>query len=155
MTTKPLVGVLFGSESDRKVMEETGAALDRFEIPYEVTVVSAHRNPERTAKYAREARERGIRVIVAGAGLAAHLAGVIAAHTTLPVIAVPMPGSSLGGMDSLLSMVQMPGGVPVATVAIGKPGAKNAGILAAQILALADDALAARLAAFKDELASN
>jgi phosphoribosylaminoimidazole carboxylase PurE protein len=115
--------------------------------------MSAHRSPDRTAEYARRAAGRGIRVIIAGAGGAAHLAGVIAAHTTLPVIGVPIPSTSLNGMDSLLSTVQMPGGVPVATVAIGKPGATNAGILAAQILGVADSAIAKKLEAHKEKLA--
>ncbi|MGD8394134.1 MAG: 5-(carboxyamino)imidazole ribonucleotide mutase [Candidatus Eiseniibacteriota bacterium] len=155
MTTQPVVGVVFGSESDRKVMAEAGTYLDRFEIPYEVQVLSAHRNPARTARYARDAKERGIKVLIAGAGMAAHLAGVMAAHTTLPVIGVPIGGSSLGGFDALLSMVQMPGGIPVATVAIGTAGARNAAILAAEILALSDAGMAARLEAFRRELESN
>ena len=117
-------------------------ALDEFGIAYEIDVTSAHRSPDRTADYARKAAGRGIRVIIAGAGGAAHLAGVIAAHTTLPVIGVPIPSTSLQGMDSLLATVQMPAGIPVATVAIGKPGATNAGILAAQILGVADAAIA-------------
>jgi phosphoribosylaminoimidazole carboxylase PurE protein len=130
---KPLVAIVMGSDSDLSVMEETAKILAEFEVPYEMTVSSAHRSPERTAEHARKAEERGIEVIIAGAGGAAHLAGVIAAHTILPVIGVPME-SGLMGIDSLLSTVQMPGGVPVATVAIGKAGARNAGILAVQIL---------------------
>jgi len=152
LSKRPVVGVVFGSESDRSVMSETGEYLDRFQIPYEVQVLSAHRNPERTAKYARDAAGRGLRVIIAGAGMAAHLAGAIAAHATLPVIGVPLPGSAVNGLDSLLSTVQMPAGVPVATVAIGKAGARNAAVLAAQILALGDDGLAERVKAFKAEL---
>lgn len=132
---KSLVGIVMGSDSDLPVMEETAKVLDEFEIPYEVTISSAHRSPKRTAEYARNAEEKGIEVIIAGAGGAAHLAGVIAAETILPVIGVPIDSSTLKGIDSLLSTVQMPGGVPVATMAIGKEGAKNAGILAAQILA--------------------
>jgi phosphoribosylaminoimidazole carboxylase PurE protein len=130
---KPLVTIVMGSDSDLPVMEETAEVLSEFGVPYEMTVSSAHRSPERTAEYAGKAEERGIEVIIAGAGGAAHLAGVIAAHTILPVIGVPME-SGLLGLDSLLSTVQMPGGVPVATVAIGKAGARNAGILAVQIL---------------------
>jgi phosphoribosylaminoimidazole carboxylase PurE protein len=127
--------------------------LDVLGVPYEVTVTSAHRAPQRTATYASSARDRGLQVLIAGAGLAAHLAGVVAAHTTLPVIGVPLDAGGLRGMDALLATVQMPPGVPVATVAIGKGGAENAAILAAQILALHDDRLATRLAAFKTELA--
>jgi len=142
-----------GSDSDLEIMRAAGKALDDFGIAYEIDVTSAHRSPDRTADYARKAAERGIRVIIAGAGGAAHLAGVIAAHTTLPVIGVPIPSTSLQGMDSLLATVQMPAGIPVATVAIGKPGATNAGILAAQILALADSSVAGKLAQHKDKLA--
>ena len=131
---KPLVSIVMGSDSDLEIMREAGKALDEFGIAYEMDVTSAHRSPDRTADYARKAAGRGIRVIIAGAGGAAHLAGVIAAHTTLPVIGVPIPSTSLQGMDSLLATVQMPAGIPVATVAIGKPGATNAGILAAQII---------------------
>ena len=130
---KPLVTIVMGSESDLPVMEETAKVLADFKVPYEMTVLSAHRSPERTAGYARKARGRGVEVIIAGAGGAAHLAGMMAAHTILPVIGVPLE-SSLRGLDSLLSTVQMPAGVPVATVAIGKAGARNAGILAVQIL---------------------
>jgi phosphoribosylaminoimidazole carboxylase PurE protein len=131
---KALVGIAMGSDSDLPVMEETAKTLDGFGVPYEMTICSAHRSPERTIEYARKAAGRGIEVLIAGAGGAAHLAGVMAAHTILPVIGVPME-SGLMGLDSLLSTVQMPGGVPVATVAIGKAGARNAGILAVQILA--------------------
>jgi len=134
-------------------MQECGKALDGFGIAYEIDVTSAHRSPDRTADYARKAADRGIRVIVAGAGGAAHLAGVIAAHTTLPVIGVPISATSLNGMDSLLATVQMPAGIPVATVAIGKPGATNAGVLAAQILGVADSAIAQKLHAHKEKLA--
>lgn len=131
---KPLVGIVMGSDSDLPIMEEAAKVLDEFEIPYEVNISSAHRSPKKTAEYVRHAEERGIEVIIAGAGGAAHLAGVIASETILPVIGIPIDSSSLKGIDSLLSTVQMPGGVPVATMAIGKAGAKNAGILAAQII---------------------
>src|SRR5471032_1485962 len=147
---KPLVSIVMGSDSDLEIMRETGKALDEFGIAYEIDITSAHRSPDRTADYAKKAASRGIRVIVAGAGGAAHLAGVIAAHTTLPVIGVPIPSTSLQGMDSLLATVQMPAGIPVATVAIGKPGATNAGILAAQILGLASESLARKLESLKE-----
>ena len=149
---KPLVAVLMGSESDMPTMQEALDSLERFGVFYEVKVLSAHRTPQATIAYAKAARPRGIKVIIAGAGGAAHLAGVIAAHTTLPVIGVPMDTRSLAGIDSLLSTVQMPAGVPVATVAIGKSGAKNAGILAAQILAVSDKDLSAKLTGYKREL---
>jgi 5-(carboxyamino)imidazole ribonucleotide mutase len=139
-----------GSASDWPTMEAAAAVLQEFGVPFEARVLSAHRTPDAMAGYARSARERGLKVIVAGAGGAAHLPGMLAASTTLPVVGVPVPTKHLGGLDSLLSIVQMPGGVPVATVAVG--GAKNAGLLAVQILATADDALAARLAAYKDDL---
>ena len=151
--SKPLVSIVMGSDSDLDIMREAATALEGFGIRYEMDVTSAHRAPERTAEYARKAAARGIRVIIAGAGGAAHLAGVIAAHTSLPVIGVPIPSTSLQGMDSLLATVQMPAGIPVATVAIGKPGATNAGILAAQILALSSDPLAKKLASHKEKLA--
>jgi phosphoribosylaminoimidazole carboxylase PurE protein len=151
--SKPQVSIVMGSDSDLDIMREAGKALDEFGIAYEIDVTSAHRSPDRTADFARKAAENGIRVIIAGAGGAAHLAGVIAAHTTLPVIGVPIPSTSLNGMDSLLSTVQMPAGIPVATVAIGKPGATNAGILAAQIIGLADEAVARKLHAHKQKLA--
>ncbi len=153
MSTRPLVSIVMGSDSDLEIMREAGKVLDEFGINYEIDVTSAHRSPDRTADYARKAAGRGIRVIIAGAGGAAHLAGVIAAHTTLPVIGVPIPSTPLQGMDSLLATVQMPAGIPVAAVAIGKPGATNAGILAAQVLALSDPAVAKMLAAHKEELA--
>jgi phosphoribosylaminoimidazole carboxylase PurE protein len=151
--TKPLVSIVMGSDSDLDIMREASAVLEDFGIAYEMDVTSAHRSPERTAEYARQAAARGIRVIIAGAGGAAHLAGVIAAHTSLPVIGVPIPSTSLNGLDSLLATVQMPAGIPVATVAIGKPGATNAGILAAQILALASAELTKKMAAHKEKLA--
>lgn len=150
---KPLVGILMGSDSDLPIMEEAVKVLKGFGIPYEVIVSSAHRTPDKTSKYAKNAEKRGIRVIIAGAGSAAHLAGFIAAETTLPVIGVPIDSSSLNGLDSLLSIVQMPGGVPVASMAIGKAGAKNAGIFAAQILSTADERLRAALKDYKKELA--
>ncbi len=153
--SKPLVSIVMGSDSDLEIMREAGKALEGFGIAYEIDVTSAHRSPDRTAEYARRASGRGIRVIIAGAGGAAHLAGVIAAHTTLPVIGVPIPSTSLNGMDSLLATVQMPAGIPVATVAIGKPGATNAGILAAQILAVADSIIAQKLEAHKAKLAQS
>jgi len=150
---KALVAILMGSDSDLAVMEECAKILSEFEVPYEMTVSSAHRSPDRTAQYARSAEERGIEVIIAGAGGAAHLAGVIAAHTILPVIGVPME-SGLLGFDSLLSTVQMPAGVPVATVAIGKAGARNAGLLAVQILAGKRPELKASLRRYRATLAA-
>ncbi|MBU1052970.1 MAG: phosphoribosylamine--glycine ligase [Proteobacteria bacterium] len=150
----PLVSVIMGSDSDYSVMEETVAILKKFDITFEITVASAHRTPEKAARLALSARERGVKVIIAGAGHAAHLAGVLAAHTSLPVIGVPIDSSCLSGLDSLLSTVQMPPGVPVATVAIGKSGARNAGILAAQILALSDPALCTMLDEFKKDMAA-
>jgi 5-(carboxyamino)imidazole ribonucleotide mutase len=152
--SKPEVSIVMGSDSDLEIMREAGKALDDFGIGYEMDVTSAHRSPDRTAEYARGAAARGIRVIIAGAGGAAHLAGVIAAHTSLPVIGVPIPSTSLNGLDSLLATVQMPAGIPVATVAIGKPGATNAGILAAQILALGSAEVASKMAAHKQKLAA-
>src|SRR2546421_5749355 len=154
-STKPVVSIVMGSDSDLEIMRETAKALEEFGIGYEIDVTSAHRSPARTADFASKAAERGIRVIVAGAGGAAHLAGVIAAHTILPVIGVPIPSTSLQGMDSLLATVQMPAGIPVATLAVGKPGATNAGILAAQILALSSDTLAKKLASYKETLANS
>jgi len=146
---KPLVLIIMGSDSDLGVMEEAGKTLDSFGVPYEMTISSAHRTPERTGQIATDAQKKGIKVIIAGAGAAAHLAGFIAANTTLPVIGVPVDSGSLKGLDSLLSTVQMPAGVPVATMAIGKAGAKNAGIFALQILALSDKGLAERLKEYK------
>jgi len=143
-----------GSDSDLEVMAEAASVLKRFGIPFQMTVASAHRSPSRAAAFASEAKDRGMGVIIAGAGHAAHLAGVLAAHTPLPVIGVPIDSSALKGLDALFSTVQMPPGIPVATMAIGKPGARNAGILAAQILALSDKRLAGKLAAFKEEMAA-
>src|SRR5436190_9428996 len=151
--SKALVSIVMGSDSDLDIMREAATALEGFGIGYEIDVTSAHRSPGRTAEYAQKAAARGVRVIIAGAGGAAHLAGVIAAHTTLPVIGVPISATSLNGLDSLLATVQMPAGIPVATVAIGKPGATNAGILAAQILGVADSAIAQKLHAHKEKLA--
>lgn len=151
MAEKPLVAIVMGSDSDLEIMNEAAKALEGFGIPYEMDVTSAHRAPRRTAEFARTAAERGIKVIIAGAGAAAHLAGVCAAESTLPVIGVPIP-SVLNGLDSLLSTVQMPAGIPVATVAIGKSGATNAGILAAQIIATADPEVAKKMRAHKEKL---
>src|SRR6266567_641256 len=151
--SKPLVAIVMGSDSDLEIMREAGKALDEFGIAYEIDVTSAHRSPARTSEYARNAAGRGIKVIIAGAGGAAHLAGVIAAETTIPVIGVPIPSTPLNGMDSLLAIVQMPAGIPVATTAIGKPGATNAGILAAQILGLSNNALVKKLDVHKETLA--
>lgn len=146
-----LVGIIMGSDSDWPKMKEAAAVLDQFGIPYEVNVASAHRVPEKVAVYARSAEERGLRVIIAGAGLAAHLPGVVAAFTMLPVIGVPLTAGALAGVDALHSIVQMPPGVPVATVAID--GARNAGILAAQIIGSGDPGLRAKLAEFKVKMA--
>jgi 5-(carboxyamino)imidazole ribonucleotide mutase len=153
--SKPLVSIVMGSDSDLEIMREAAKALEEFGIAYEIDVTSAHRSPNRTAEYARKAAGRGIRVIIAGAGGAAHLAGVIAAHTTLPVIGVPIPSTSLQGLDSLLATVQMPAGIPVATVAIGRPGATNAGILAAQMIGLGEGTIAKKLQAHKEKLAKS
>lgn len=150
---KPLVLIVMGSDTDLPVMEEGAKILAQFGIPYEIRISSAHRSPERTSRLAAEAAGRGIRVIIAGAGMAAHLGGVIAAETLLPVIGVPVGGGALNGVDALYSMVQMPGGIPVATMAIGKAGAKNAAIFAVQILALTDGELAGRLTTFRAEMA--
>lgn len=150
--TKPLVSIVMGSDSDLEIMREAANTLHDFGIPHEIDVTSAHRSPARTSEFARAAAGRGVKVIIAGAGGAAHLAGVIAAETTLPVIGVPIPSSSLQGLDSLLATVQMPAGIPVATLAIGKAGATNAGILAAQILALSDERLAQKMREHKQKL---
>jgi 5-(carboxyamino)imidazole ribonucleotide mutase len=147
---QPLVSVVMGSDSDWSVMADAAAALAEFDVPVEVEVVSAHRTPAKLMSYGREARDRGIRAIIAGAGGAAHLPGMLASVTTLPVIGVPVPLARLDGLDSLLSIVQMPAGVPVATVSIA--GARNAGLLAVRMLAMTDDALAARLATFAADL---
>lgn len=149
---KPLVCILMGSDSDLDVMWESAKVLQDFGVAYDMQVLSAHRSPQLVADFAVKAKDEGVRVIIAGAGGAAHLAGVVAAHTTLPVIGVPI-SSAINGLDSLLSTVQMPSGIPVATVAIGKPGAANAGYLAVQILALSDTSLATKLADKKREFA--
>lgn len=145
--------IVAGSSSDLLVMEESARLLKEFGVSCDVVVASAHRSPERTSRLASDAKGRGIKAIIAGAGYAAHLAGYLAAHTTLPVIGVPLDASSLNGLDSLLSTVQMPAGVPVATVSIGKAGAKNAALLAVQILALSDDALSEKLLSYKEAMA--
>jgi phosphoribosylaminoimidazole carboxylase PurE protein len=142
---KVLVSVVMGSDSDLPVMSEATKILDEFGIGYELILTSAHRAPSRTAKFASEAKERGIQIIIAGAGAAAHLAGVIASHTPLPVIGVPIDATSLKGLDALLATVQMPGGIPVATMAIGKAGAKNAAIFASRMMAISDKTLAKKL----------
>ena len=148
----PQVSILMGSDSDLDVMNLAARVLDDFGIPYEVSITSAHRSPEWTRRYLHQAESKGVEVIIAGAGGAAHLAGTIAAHTRLPVIGVPIDSSSLRGFDSLLSTVQMPSGVPVATMAIGKAGAKNAGIFATQILARGNTKLVNKLIAYKKKL---
>ena len=153
MSEKPLVGIVMGSDTDLPIMTETARMLNKFGVPFEIEITSAHRSPVRTSEYARTAIRRGLKVIIVGAGGAAHLAGVIAAETTLPVIGVPMATTTLAGLDSLLSTVQMPGGVPVACTAIGKPGAINAAIYAIEIIATADAELAQKLGAYKEELA--
>lgn len=149
----PRVLIVMGSDSDLPVMEESAKVLAAFGVPYEMRVSSAHRSPQRTAALAAEAAGRGIKVVIAGAGMAAHLAGVIAAETILPVIGVPTGGGALNGLDALYSTVQMPGGIPVAAMAIGTAGGKNAGILAVQILSLSDAELTERLAAYRAKMA--
>jgi 5-(carboxyamino)imidazole ribonucleotide mutase len=150
MTNAPaLVGIVMGSDSDWPKIKAARAALEEFDVQSEVRVMSAHRTPAAVQEYASTARDRGLKVIIAAAGGSAHLAGVIAAHTTLPVIGLPVPTAELGGLDSLLSIVQMPGDVPVATVAVGMGGPRNAGLLAVQILAVADESLAQKFADFK------
>ena len=150
---QPLVGVIMGSRSDWDTMRQADEILTRFDVPHECRIVSAHRTPAWMTEYATTAADRGLEVIVAGAGGAAHLPGMVAANTVLPVIGVPVQSAALGGLDSLLSIVQMPKGVPVATVAIGASGAANAGLLAVAILATSRPALRARLAAFREEIA--
>ena len=152
MSASPLVLIVMGSDSDLPVMQKAAEVLTKFDVPWEMRISSAHRSPVRTMALASEAAERGIKIIIAGAGMAAHLAGVVAAKTTLPVIGVPMPGGALNGVDALYSTVQMPAGIPVATMAIGKAGAKNAGIFAVQILALTDDRLAEALREYRREM---
>jgi len=150
--SKPVVGILMGSDSDLPVMQEAAAMLREFGIDYEMTVASAHRTPKKVLEYCTTAERRGIKVIIAGAGWAAHLAGVIASYTMLPVIGVPIDSSPLRGVDALLSTAQMPAGVPVATMSIGKAGAKNAGVFAAQIIAASDVKMANRLKVFRVEM---
>ena len=150
--SNPVVGIVMGSDSDWPKINKVAAALDEFDVSYEVNVMSAHRTPHVVADYAIGAADRGLQVIIAAAGGAAHLAGVVAAHTSLPVIGLPVPTAELGGLDSLLATVQMPGDVPVATMAVGMGGPRNAGLFAVQILATADDRLKQKLADFKLEL---
>ena len=147
----PLVGIIIGSQSDLEVMRNASETLDDLGIANEIKILSAHRNPEQVNEYAATARQRGLKVIIAGAGMAAALPGVVAAQTPLPVLGVPMETRVMGGIDSLLSMAQMPGGIPVGTLAIGKAGAKNAALLAAAILALSDEGVAGRLDAFRNK----
>ena len=147
----PLVGIIIGSQSDLDVMRNASETLDDLGIANEIKILSAHRNPEQVNEYAATARQRGLKVIIAGAGMAAALPGVVAAQTPLPVLGVPMETRVMGGIDSLLSMAQMPGGIPVGTLAIGKTGAKNAALLAAAILALSDEGVAGRLDAFRNK----
>ena len=147
----PLVGIIIGSQSDLDVMRNASETLDDLGIANEIKILSAHRNPEQVNEYAATARQRGLKVIIAGAGMAAALPGVVAAQTPLPVLGVPMETRVMGGIDSLLSMAQMPGGIPVGTLAIGKAGAKNAALLAAAILALSDEGVAGRLDAFRNK----
>lgn len=149
-----VVSIVMGSISDQDVMNEAAAILKAFEVPFEMRVISAHRTPAAAHEYASTARQRGLRIIIGAAGKAAHLAGVIAASTTLPVLGVPMPTSDLGGLDSLLSMVQMPGGIPVPTFAIGKAGAKNAALSAVAILALNDERLSSKLVEYRRRMAA-
>jgi 5-(carboxyamino)imidazole ribonucleotide mutase len=148
----PLVGIVMGSQSDWPKIKAAAEALDEFEVVYEIQVMSAHRTPEVVRQYAAMAAARGLRVIIAAAGGAAHLAGVVASHTTLPVIGIPVPSELLGGLDSLLSTVQMPGDVPVATVGLGAGGARNAGLLAVEILAISDADLQQKIIAFRHKL---
>jgi phosphoribosylaminoimidazole carboxylase PurE protein len=150
-----LVSIVMGSDSDLEVMQECGDVLKDFGVPYEMQVLSAHRTPELVAKFAGNAAKEGKKVMIAGAGAAAHLAGAVAANTTLPVIGVPLNATALNGLDALLATVQMPAGVPVATVAVGKPGARNAGLLAVQILALSDAKLTEKLSKYKDSMAES
>lgn len=150
MSTKPIVGIIMGSDSDLPVMQAAATVLDEFNIPYELTIVSAHRTPDRMYEYAKSAYQRGLQIIIAGAGGSAHLPGMVAAITHLPVIGVPVQSKTMSGIDSLYSIVQMPGGIPVATVAIN--GAKNAGLLAAQIIATTDTVLAEKLIEYRKEM---
>jgi len=151
----PRVGIIMGSRSDRETMNEAARILDELDVPYEMEIVSAHRTPDRMFRYAETAEQRGLEVIIAGAGGAAHLPGMTASKTTLPVIGVPVLSSTLNGLDSLLSIVQMPRGVPVATVAIGKAGAANAGLLAARILGSRDERIRDRLRSYAERMAED
>jgi 5-(carboxyamino)imidazole ribonucleotide mutase len=152
---KPVVGIIVGSDSDLPLVLEMAEVLEKLEIPFEVTIGSAHRTPDLVAEYVSTASDRGLKVIIAVAGLAAHLPGVVASKTILPVIGVPVDGGPLNGVDALYSIVQMPGGIPVASMAIGKAGARNAGIFAAQILALSDSQLAQKLLDFRQQMAES
>jgi 5-(carboxyamino)imidazole ribonucleotide mutase len=149
------VSVVMGSDSDLPVMEETIKTLKSFGVPHEILIASAHRSPERTSTFAKGALQRGIKVVIVGAGAAAHLAGVIASQTLLPVIGIPIDGSPMGGLDALLSTVQMPGGIPVATMAIGKAGARNAALMAVRILSLTDEKLRRKLQAYVEDMAKD
>ena len=151
MTNNPIVGIIMGSDSDLSVMEKTFAVMKEFDIPFEVKIISAHRTPDVHAEYSKTAADRGIKVIIAAAGMAAHLPGVTAGHTHIPVIGVPISGKNFDGMDALMAIVQMPPGIPVATVAVD--GAKNAGLLAVQMLALSNAELTAKYIKFKKEMA--
>jgi 5-(carboxyamino)imidazole ribonucleotide mutase len=151
----PVVSVVMGSKSDAGVMDAAAKVLDQFGIPFEMRIISAHRTPDRAVDYGKGLKDRGVKIVIAGAGKAAHLPGVLAALTTVPVIGVPMETSDMGGLDSLFSIVQMPGGIPVATTTIGKHGAKNAGLLAVAILALGDPSLAEKLEAYRAQMASD
>ncbi len=151
MTNNPIVGIIMGSDSDLSVMEKTFAVMKEFDIPFEVKIISAHRTPDVHAEYSKTAADRGIKVIIAAAGMAAHLPGVTAGHTHIPVVGVPISGKNFDGMDALMAIVQMPPGIPVATVAVD--GAKNAGLLAVQMLALSDAELTAKYIKFKKEMA--
>ena len=150
-----LVSIVMGSDSDLEVMQESAEVLKEFGVSYEMQVLSAHRTPILVADFATQATQKGLKVIIAGAGGAAHLAGAVAANTILPVIGVPLAATQMNGLDALLATVQMPAGVPVATVAVGKPGARNAGLLAVQILSLSDPKLAGKLKKYKDSMAAN
>ena len=150
---RPLVAILMGSDSDLPIMSETAEILKEFKVPYEIHVLSAHRSPHLAADFARQAHAKGLKVLIAGAGGAAHLAGVVAAHSILPVIGVPVDSTPLNGIDALLATVQMPAGIPVAAVAVGKSGARNAGILAVQMLGLSDPEISKKLSEFKKRLA--
>jgi len=154
-TKKVLVSVVMGSDSDLPIMSEATKILEKFKVSYEIILTSVHRAPARTTKFSQEAQSRGVQIIIAGAGAAAHLAGIIASHTALPVIGVPIDATSLKGLDALLATVQMPGGIPVATMSIGKAGAKNAALFAVRMLALSDKTLHEKLAAYVNKMATD